>query len=76
MAEQKAAVEVKQEGDFKIKSKPKKPKNLGAKNDEPVKMDFTKPESQGEITPDVVKMSRKSCPKQIAILRSQRLSKK
>ncbi len=56
MAEQKAAVEVKQEGDFKIKSKPKKPKNLGAKNDEPVKMDFTKPESQGEITPDVVKM--------------------
>ena len=56
MAEQKAAVEVKQEGDFKIKSKPKKPKNLGAKNDKPVKMDFTKPESQGEVTPDVVKM--------------------
>ena len=56
MAEQKAAVEVKQEGDFKIKSKPKKPKNLGAKNDKPVKMDFTKPEAQGEVTPDVVKM--------------------
>ena len=56
MAEQKAAVEAKQEGDFKIKSKPRKPKNLGAKNDEPVKMDFTKPDAQGEVTPDVVKM--------------------
>ena len=26
--------EVKQEGDFKIKSKPKKPKNLGVKNED------------------------------------------
>ena len=42
MAEQKAAVEVKQEGDFKIKSKPKKPKNLGENKTEPVKVDLTK----------------------------------
>ena len=42
MAEEKAAVEVKQEGDFKIKSKPKKPKNLGENKTEPVKVDLTK----------------------------------
>jgi len=49
--------EVKQEGDFKIKSKPKrKAKNLGKSEDKPVKVDFTKPEAQGEVTPDIVKM--------------------
>ena len=42
MPEKKAAVEVKQEGDFKIKSKPKKPKNLGKNIDQPVKVDLTK----------------------------------
>lgn len=57
MAEQKAAVEVKQEGDFKLKSKPKlKPKDLSKKNDETVKVDFTKPEAQGEVIPEVVKV--------------------
>jgi len=49
--------EVKQEGDFKIKSKPKrKAKNLGKSEDKPVKVDFTKPEAQGEVAPDIVKM--------------------
>ena len=46
MAEQKAAVEVKQEGDFKIKSKPKKMKDLGSKSkNEVVKVDLTKPKT-------------------------------
>ena len=57
MAEQKAAVEVKQEGDFKIKSKPKrKTKDLSKTNSEPVKVDLTKPEAQGEVIPEVVKV--------------------
>jgi len=49
--------EVKQEGDFKIKSKPKKPKNLGQENSV-TKVDIPKidAESQGEIIPDVVKV--------------------
>ena len=47
MAEQKAAVEVKQEGDFKIKSKPKKMKDLGSKSkNEVVKVDLTKPKKE------------------------------
>ena len=33
MAEQKAAVEVKQEGDFKIKTPKRKAKNLGKSSD-------------------------------------------
>tara|TARA_R100001594_G_scaffold1168_3_gene4885 strand:- start:2402 stop:3631 length:1230 start_codon:yes stop_codon:yes gene_type:complete len=57
MAQKKAAVEVKQEGDFKLKSKPKlKPKDLSKKNEGPVKVDFTKPEAQGEVIPEVVKV--------------------
>jgi len=57
MAEQKAAVEVKQEGDFKMKSKPKrKTKDLSKTNSEPVKVDLTKPEAQGEVIPEVVKV--------------------
>ena len=56
MAEQKAAVEVKQEGDFKIKTPKRKAKNLGKSSDELVKVDFTKPEAQGEVVPDVVKL--------------------
>tara|TARA_B100001175_G_C19502650_1_gene639034 strand:+ start:615 stop:1817 length:1203 start_codon:yes stop_codon:yes gene_type:complete len=57
MAEKKAAVEVKQEGDFKMKSKPKqKTKNLGMNQSEPVKVDLTKPEAQGEVIPSVVKV--------------------
>ena len=44
MAENKAAVEVKQEGDFKIKLKPKKMKDLGSKSkNEIVKVDLSKP---------------------------------
>jgi len=34
--------EVKQEGDFKMKAKPKRPKNLGKKN-EITKVDLSKP---------------------------------
>jgi hypothetical protein len=56
MSENKAAVEVKQEGEFKIK-KPKTPKNLGhISKSEPVKVDLTKPEATGEVIPDVVKV--------------------
>jgi hypothetical protein len=54
--------EVKQEGDFKMKSKPKpkRPKNLGKKN-EITKVDLSKPleESQGEVIPDVTKVEIK-----------------
>jgi len=48
--------EVKKEGDFKLKSKPKKPKNLGKTNDEPIKVDLTKPEAQGEVIPEITKV--------------------
>ena len=54
--------EVKQEGDFKMKSKPKpkRPKNLGKKN-EITKVDLSKPseESQGEVIPEVTKVEIK-----------------
>ena len=52
--------EVKQEGDFKMKAKPKKPKNLGKKN-EITKVDLSKPseENQGEVIPDVTKVEIK-----------------
>jgi len=52
--------EVKQEGDFKMKAKPKRPKNLGKKN-EITKVDLSKPseESQGEVIPDVIKVEIK-----------------
>ena len=55
---QNVDVDVKQEGDFKIKSKPKgkKPKQLVAQDEEVAKIDFTKPEAQGEVVPDVVKV--------------------
>ena len=56
MAEQKAAVEVKQEGDFKIKSKPKKMKDLGSKSkNEVVKVDLTKPVTD-EVKSNVIKV--------------------
>ena len=72
MAEQKAAVEVKQEGDFKIKSKPKrKTKDLTKNNDEPVKVDLTKPEAQGEVIPEVVKMDLTEKPKEDAVQESK-----
>ena len=52
--------EVKQEGDFKMKAKPKRPKNLGKKN-EITKVDLSKPseENQGEVIPDVIKVEIK-----------------
>ena len=54
MGDQKAAVEVKQEGDFKIKSKPKrKAKNLGKTDDTPVKMEIKKPLEEKVETPKI-----------------------
>ena len=56
MSENTKTEEVKQEGDFKIKKK-KTPKNLGhLSGNDPVKVDLTKPEATGDITPDVVKV--------------------
>jgi len=49
-------MEVKQEGDFKIKSKPKKPKNLGKKNEIP----NTEPAAQGEVLDSVTKVTVKT----------------
>ncbi len=57
MAEENAAVEVKQEGEFSLKGKKTKPKKLvDSSIEEPVKVDLTKPEAQGEVVPDVVKV--------------------
>ena len=67
MADKKAAVEVKQEGDFKIKKPKRRAKNLGKSNDEPVKVDFTQPEAQGEVIPDVVKLDLTEKPKEDAV---------
>ncbi len=50
------STEVKQEGEFKLKSKKKKtPKKL-SKSDEVTKVVLTKPEAQGEVIPDVIKV--------------------
>ncbi len=47
---------VKQEGEFKIKKK--KPKNLGNQGkDNLIKVDLTKPEAQGEVMPEVTKVT-------------------
>ena len=49
---------VKQEGDFKIKSKKKTPRNLGeASINNVTKVDLSKPEATGEIVPDIVKVN-------------------
>ena len=57
MAEENAAVEVKQEGEFSLKGKKTKPKKLvDSSIEDPVKVDLTKPEAQGEVVPDVVKV--------------------
>jgi len=56
MAQNKAAVEVKQEGDFKIKSKPKKMKDLGSKSkNEITKVDLSKPVAD-EVKSNVIKV--------------------
>ena len=69
MAEQKAAVEVKQEGDFKIKSKPKKPKQLAIADQEiaKIKIDNTKPEAQGEVIPNMAKVDLTKKPEENAV---------
>ena len=47
---------IKQEGEFKIKKK--KPKNLGNQSkDNLIKVDLTKPEAQGEVVPEVTKVT-------------------
>ena len=57
MSEVNAAVEVKQEGEFSLKGKKTKPKKLvDNTNNEPVKVDLTKPEAQGEVVPNIVKV--------------------
>ena len=50
------STEVKQEGEFSLKNKKKKtPKKL-SKKEEITKVDLTKPEAQGEVIPDVIKV--------------------
>jgi hypothetical protein len=70
MSEKKAAVEVKQEGEFTLKGKLKpksKVKNLGKSNNEPVKIDLTKPEAQGEVIPEVTKVDLTKKPEEDAV---------
>jgi len=66
MAEE-AKEPVKQEGDFKIKSKPKskKPKQLAATEKEVAKIDLSKPEAQGEVQPAVAKMDLTKEPEKV-----------
>tara|TARA_B100002019_G_scaffold24145_1_gene18305 strand:+ start:1049 stop:2254 length:1206 start_codon:yes stop_codon:yes gene_type:complete len=55
--------EVKQEGEFSLKGKKTKPKQLGKQNDGPVKVDLTKkeiPTDQGDVIPEVTKVEIKS----------------
>jgi hypothetical protein len=53
--------EVKQEGDFKMKSKPKKPKNLGKTNDvTKVEIPNQAANAQGEVIPEVTKVEIKT----------------
>tara|TARA_R100001510_G_C7631880_1_gene190609 strand:- start:19 stop:1257 length:1239 start_codon:yes stop_codon:yes gene_type:complete len=57
MSEVKTTEEVKQEGDFSLKGKKTKPKKLvDSTKDQPVKVDLTKPEAQGEVVEDIVKV--------------------
>ena len=68
MGDQKKTEEVKQEGDFKIKSKPKrKAKDLGHVTNAPAKIDLTAPEATGEIVPDVVKLDLTKKPEENAV---------
>ena len=52
--------EVRQEGDFKLKSKPRKPKNLGKEKNEPLKVDLNDPNAQGKVVPDNIKVKVKT----------------
>ncbi len=57
MAEENATTEVKQEGEFSLKGKKTKPKKLvDSSKQDPVKVDLTKPESQGELVEDITKV--------------------
>ena len=57
MSEVNTTVEVKQEGEFSLKGKKKTPKKFDNKpNNEPVKVDLTKPEAQGEVVPNITKV--------------------
>ncbi len=57
MSEVKPTEEVKQEGEFSLKGKKTKPKKLvDSTKDQPVKVDLTKPEAQGEVVEDIVKV--------------------
>jgi hypothetical protein len=57
MSEVNQAVEVKQEGEFSLKGKKKTPKKFSNTSDNTaVKVDLTKPEAQGEVVPDVIKV--------------------
>ena len=70
MSTKKAAVEVKQEGEFTLKGKLKpkrKVKDLGKSNTQPVKIDLTKPEAQGEVIPEVTKIDLTEKPKEDAV---------
>jgi len=69
MANKQQAVEVKQEGDFKIKSKPKKPKQLAIADEEiaKIKIDNRKPEAQGEVIPDMAKVDLTKNPEEDAV---------
>ena len=68
MGDQKKTEEVKQEGDFKIKSKPKrKAKDLGHVTNAPAKIDLTAPEATGDIVPDVVKLDLTKKPEENAV---------
>lgn len=55
--------EVKQEGEFSLKNKKTKPKQLGKKDNAPVKVDLTKkeePTDQGAVIPEVTKVEIKT----------------
>ena len=67
--------EVKQEGEFKIKT-PKKPKNLG-KIDNITKVDIpnTAPEAQGEVVPEVTKVEIKKEDNAVSELKTDELVK-
>jgi hypothetical protein len=52
--------QVKQEGEFKLQAKPKKPKNLGKTNEvTKVEIPKTSVEAQGEVTPEITKVEIK-----------------
>ena len=68
MAEQKAAVEVKQEGEFTLKGKnlPKrKVKDLGNTSKEPVKMEIKKPVEEKKVEPAKVEIKKE--PKKVEV---------